>query len=156
MYLAGSVGYWKTNPEKAREYEALINEKVSMLKTVNVLGPLKYDEYANTLKEMDAFVNPALWEEPFPLVNLEAASSGLPIVSNAVGGIPELVRDKVNGYLVYEQNPAEFAKTVERLLDNKELIETFGKRSRELAVNEFGWDCHNEKLLKIYENILNQ
>ncbi len=154
LYLAGSVGYWKTNPEQARSYEALIKSKLAAMKFVRVLGPLQYDKYAATLKEVDIFVNPALWDEPFPLVNLEAASSGIPIVSNAVGGIPELVRDGVNGYLVKDKDPLAFAETVERLLEKREDIGTFGQNGRAIVLNEFCWERHTEKLLNIYKMIL--
>ncbi len=156
LYLAGSVGFWSIDVKKAKAYEKLISEKIKALKSVKVLGALKYEAVAETLKCMDIFVNPALWGEPFPLVNLEAASTGLPIVSNEVGGIPELVKDGYNGYLVKDIKPEIFAQTIERFLENKELIEVFGKRSRELILREFSWDRHAEKLLRIYEKILNQ
>jgi hypothetical protein len=68
--------------------------------------------------------------EAFGLVNVEAQSVGTPVVASRVGGIPEIVRDCVTGYLVPPGDSSALAQAIVRLLKNGE-AEQFGARARE-------------------------
>ena len=59
----------------------------------------------------DAYVPPSL-AEAFPFTLLEAAARGLPIVSTSVGGIPELITDGINGWLVPPNDPVRLAEAM--------------------------------------------
>ena len=78
------------------------------------------------LARMDLFVLPSLFGEGLPMVVLEAMSAGLPVVASAVPGVPEAVRDGVEGLLVEPANPAALAAAIERFV------------SREVSWNELG------------------
>jgi len=71
---------------------------------------------------------------------LEAMSRGCPIVSTAVGGIPEYIRDRRNGILVPSQDADAMAAACKTLLDNKDLAAQFGRQNwldcRELYSSE--------------------
>jgi len=64
---------------------------------------------------MDVLVVPSISEEGMPLVTLEACQRGIPVVASRVGGIPELIKDGVNGILVPPGSPEELAKALDRL-----------------------------------------
>jgi glycosyltransferase involved in cell wall biosynthesis len=68
------------------------------------------------LAHMDLFVLPSLFGEGLPMVVLEAMSAGLPVVATAVPGVPEAVRDGVEGLLVEPGNPAALAAAIERFV----------------------------------------
>ena len=59
------------------------------------------------------------YEESFPRVLLEAMAFGTPIVSTDVHGIPEMVTDKAEAYLVEPGNPVKFAKVMKTCLDKQ-------------------------------------
>lgn len=64
--------------------------------------------------------------EGFPNAVMEAMAAGKPVVAAAVGGIPELIQDRVTGRLVSTRAPEDFADAVESLLDNPEERATMG------------------------------
>ena len=62
----------------------------------------------------DVYCQPSLWQEACPLAVLEAMSFHLPVVASRVGGLPELVRDGLTGFLF---TPADSAAMAERLIE---------------------------------------
>lgn len=80
---------------------------------------------------MDVFVMPSR-EDPFPLVCIEAAAVGTPIVTFDTGGIPELVRQGCGEVIGYPDVPA-MADAVAALLVDGVRREELGERGRELA-----------------------
>jgi glycosyltransferase involved in cell wall biosynthesis len=55
--------------------------------------------------ESDLLVFPSVWPEPFGLVGLEAGLRGLPVAAFATGGIPDWLKDGVNGYMANGDTP---------------------------------------------------
>lgn len=82
---------------------------------VRFLGPLDRAEMARYLKACSVFVLPST-SEGFPLTIVEAMSSGCPIVSTRVRGLPEIVRQGRNGLLVEPRDEQALARGIIRLL----------------------------------------
>jgi sugar transferase (PEP-CTERM/EpsH1 system associated) len=68
--------------------------------------------------------------EGTPVTLLEAMACGLPVVATAVGGIPEVVQDGVNGALVPASNPAALAQALGRYVDERALVARHGAAAR--------------------------
>jgi len=81
------------------------------------------------LSLFDIFVLPSLWEG-LPLVLIEAASLGKPIVASAIDGVREVIRDGESGLLVPPGKPAELAAAVVRLLEDRDLAAKLGAAAR--------------------------
>ena len=62
----------------------------------------------------DVYCQPSLWQEACPLAVLEAMSFGLPVVASRIGGLPELVRDGLTGFLFA---PGDAQAMAERLIE---------------------------------------
>lgn len=77
------------------------------------------------------------WTEAFPLVIPEAMAAGLPVISTAVGAIPDFVKDGEDGLLVPPRDPAALAAAINRLLDDEPLRRRMSARVRERAPREF-------------------
>ena len=88
------------------------------------------------LSALDLFVLPSL-EEQIPLAILEAMASGLPVVATTVGGIPECVRDGVEGWLVPPAAPRPLASAVVRLLQDESMRLRMGQAGQRRAREEF-------------------
>jgi glycosyltransferase involved in cell wall biosynthesis len=67
--------------------------------SIEFAGWLQPDALTARLAATDVVVMPSLWPEPFGLAGLEANRLGVPVVAYATGGIPEWLRDGVNGCL---------------------------------------------------------
>jgi len=70
----------------------------------------------------DVVVIPSTVSEGLPMVAIEAMQLGIPVIGSNVGGIPEIVRDGVNGLLVAPNNAEALADRIQQLLDEEELL----------------------------------
>src|SRR5204863_1117047 len=89
---------------------------------VTFLGPRPRAEALRVLAGADAAVLSSAWEN-LPHAAVEALSVGTPVVSTAVGGVPEVVHDDQNGLLVQPNDPAALAAAISRILDDDTLRE---------------------------------
>jgi starch synthase len=81
-----------------------------------------------------------------------AAARG--VVATAVGGMPEVVEDGVNGLLVPPGNPVALAEAVVTLLGDGERRSKMGARARETAVSRYGIENMMGRLAALYEGAL--
>jgi len=79
-------------------------------------------------------------KEAFGIVMLEAASFAVPVVASRIGGIPELVSDGINGFLVPPDNSSELARCIMLLLDDPVLAKEMGKCLSEHVHANFTWN----------------
>jgi len=91
--------------------------------------------------------------EGFPRSILEAMRAGLPVVATPVGGIPEAVRDGVNGLLA---TTAGLAATLTKLIDNPELRAQLGAEARRTYESRFRFDRMAEETADIYRSLLSK
>jgi len=88
------------------------------------------------LRQLDIFVLPSL-KEGLPYVILEALLLGLPVVASRVGGIPEIITDGENGFLVEPKNVQMLAEKIEILLKNGQLRAKFAQRGQDRVRTHF-------------------
>jgi glycosyltransferase involved in cell wall biosynthesis len=81
------------------------------------------------LSMFDIFALPSLWEG-LPLVLLEAAAMGKPIVATDIDGVREVIRDGETGLLVPPANPERLAEAILRLLQDKDLAHKLGENAK--------------------------
>ena len=84
---------------------------------------------------------------------LELMALGKPVVATGKGGTKELIDN--NGYLIESSNPYLLAEKIEILLNNKELAESMGKKSKEIVKKKFNVSLMINGFLKEYQKILN-
>ena len=110
-------------------------------------------EIQNWFAASDLFVCTSIWQEPLARVHYEAMAAGLPIITTARGGNPEVIRINENGLVVEEpENPDNFAEKISNLLSNKTLMKKMGERGRELSVSQYQWDRVASELLEVWRD----
>lgn len=118
---------------------------------IDFIGKVPNDKIPVYMKAADVFVLPSL-SEGFPVTLLEAMAAGLPILATKVGGIPEIIKDEENGFLVQPANSSDIAKKVIDLLADKEKMEIMKQNNKEKAKN-YDWDAIVKQLVTIYHDI---
>jgi len=120
---------------------------------ITYLGALDQPEVAKWCQKASILILPSFYEA-FPVVILEALSCETPVIATPVGGIPELVRDYENGFLIPPNNPLKLAEAIEYLLDNKDIRIKMGKAGRKRGVKDFSLEVVAQKLRRVYEQII--
>jgi len=90
------------------------------------------------------------YREGLPKALLEAASSGLPIVTTDVPGCREVVENKINGFLVPPKDSFALIEPLKQLIDNKNLRLSMGKLGRERVINNLSSDIIDLNHLNLY------
>lgn len=93
---------------------------------------LAQDEVARSLDEASLLVLPSR-SEGLPRIVIEAFCRGRPVVGTRAGGIPDIVREGVNGLLVEPDDPAALAVALRRALGDRGLLERLAAGARESA-----------------------
>jgi len=122
--------------------------------TDNVVFPgwVKGSDKEYFLKNSDIFLLPS-YGEAMPMSILESMGYGLPIISTNVGGIPQLVKSNLNGFLCEPGNIDYFSEKIIELLSNQELVNCMGKKSMEIVKNRFLLEHHIENIFSVYESL---
>jgi glycosyltransferase involved in cell wall biosynthesis len=102
------------------------------------------------LQAADCFVCPSVWAEAAGLVNLEAQSCALPVVTSDVGGIPEYVADGQTGLLFPPGDAVALAERLNRLQADAMLCRQLGAKARERAETLFSPTARLEEYLDLY------
>jgi glycosyltransferase involved in cell wall biosynthesis len=107
------------------------------------------------LKAADAFTLPS-HVDPLPLAIMEAMAYGLPVVSCAVTGIPEMVEHEKTGLLVSPRDPQPLAAAMERMIRDEEFRRECGHRGRRRCEQRFDIRQHVRRLEELYRIVLAQ
>lgn len=110
-------------------------------------------DVANLLASLDIFLFPSLAEN-CPLVVLEAMSAGVPVLAFATGGVPELVRDGVNGYVVEYRNMLQFNQALLQLCAHDELRQQMGRNARSCILERFSIGSVIDQYSDCYRNVI--
>jgi glycosyltransferase involved in cell wall biosynthesis len=109
-----------------------------------------FQESTKWYPRFDVFVLPSL-SEGFPLVILEALSSGTPCVATKVGGVPEILDDR---FLVDKWDSSDLASKISWLLEDSDLRKKIAYQGRYVVEKRFSVEKMVSEYRRIYEGIL--
>ena len=128
-------------------------EQNGMKELVEFVPFKQKEELREIYNTHDIFVLPTR-EDCFGLVISEAMAASMPVISSCYAdGAYDLVIDGENGYIVNPYDSVKFANTIEKLIDNYELVEKMGKASYEI-INNFSFDRTSEAIGKAINRAL--
>lgn len=126
---------------------------------VQLQGLVAHNQLTGLLNLADIFCLPSVTtkdgnHEGIPNSIKEAMATGLPIVSTRHGGIPELVTDGNEGFLVPEKSVGKLVEKIKYLIKNPSLRQEMGKRGREKVERHFNSEKQVTNLETIYRNLI--
>jgi len=86
-----------------------------------------FRDLTDILPEFDLAVIPPIWHDNAPLVVLESLAARKPIVGAEIGGIPDFVKDGINGFLFRPGDPFDLAEKMKKIIESPQLIHFFKK-----------------------------
>jgi glycosyltransferase involved in cell wall biosynthesis len=120
---------------------------------VQFLGALPRPEFFECLRRADVFAFPSMLET-FGLVVAEAMLVGTPVVTINAPPFDEFVRDGQTGLLVEPDQPRALAQAILRLLGDRDLSQSMGKRAREFILEGFSLRQALQATLDFYGSVL--
>ena len=93
------------------------------------------------------------YREGFPKSLLEAASCGLPIITNDVEGCREICIDNFNGSLAKARDFLDLSEKIKNLTSKKELIKRMGSNSRKLVLKYYTQEKVSRQFLTLYKKV---
>lgn len=116
-----------------------------------ISGGVSYSEIPVYYKMADIVILPSTGDyEAFPFVIIEAFASQRPVIATRVGGVPEIVMDNINGYIVPPKNFRALARKIDMQLENPELRYRFARHGYSIVCERYTLD----RMVTDTENIL--
>ncbi len=126
--------------------------ELGLADSVEFLGWVGADRRDELLAAADVFVLPS-YNEGLPISLLEAMSWGVPVVSTTVGGIPELIRDGTDGFLLEAGDVPALARSLIELASDASLRERMGRAGREQVAEAFSREAVLPRLEQLYAEV---
>ena len=145
MFIIGGEG-------PLRSYHEHLAEELGVSRHVLFVGRIPPMELPRYYAACNIFVIPSVIEA-FGLVTVEAMACGKPVIGSNVGGIPEVIKEGVNGLLVKPRDPEDLANKIVSLLENPDLTKKMGAEGRRMAEENFDIKRRIDRILTIYSKL---
>lgn len=120
---------------------------------IRLLGNLNQDELREYYNASDVVIIPSLMEAT-SLAALESMACGTPVLSTNVGGMPEIIKNGINGWLIPPKSPESIAKIIEEVIMGKYNLKFMKEMSKKFVKEEYSWQLIAKKTLRVYNDIL--
>ena len=149
LHIVGGV-------RKASYYDSLSYQifNLGLQESISFKSHLSDSELMQEYSEAALFVLPSK-EESLGVVLLEAMATGTPIVASRIGGIPDVIEDGQNGYLVEYGDSQTMASSIIELLSDKKLREKMGVKGKVMAKKYVPYKIAMEHL-NLYNRVLHE
>lgn len=138
--------------------EAYLNELRSMVPTLGLTGRIEFKgklphkEATRAMQSCRAVIHPAIWDEPFGRISIEAMANGAPLIASESGAIREIAGD--DGALIYpKEDVSALARHMEAVLSDTSLGERLVHTGREIVRARFTPEFELSRYLDILRAI---
>jgi glycosyltransferase involved in cell wall biosynthesis len=126
-------------------------KKYSIDKSFLLLGHV--ENIKNFYRMLNVYINTSK-HEGIPISVLEAMANGVPVIAPKTGGLVEIVRNGVDGFLIEGRNPEDYAMKCLELVINQDLLRAMGIAARQRVSEKFSQQAMTDNYLKLYERVL--
>jgi len=144
--------------EENQEYANFLKKQVEELglsKKVEFLPPMPRGELARRVARACVLVLPSL-SEGLGRVVFEAMACGTPVIGSRVGGIPEMIQDGGNGFLVPPGDVDALAERLHWVLEHPDKAKYMGEQAREFAKKFFSPEAYLQGYAKLFNMALSK
>ncbi len=155
LVLAGTKNIidWGLSQQKDIAYMIKLVDNFNLRESVIIDSyPLELMPYIYAAS--DVCIYPSSVSEPFGLTMLEAMSSAKPMVVTRAGGMPEIISDGVNGFVIPVRDFEELASRISLLLEEEALRERLGNTGRKMVEARFTQKHVTDLLLNLYKKLI--
>lgn len=136
----------------------LLVSQLSLQNNVKFLGNLDDGSLSDEFSKATIFILPCIRAENgdmdgIPVSLMEAMYLQIPVISTKVSGIPELIENNQEGFLVEPKDSKQLTHAIRTLLEDKSLREELGKYGRKKIIDKFNINKEVEKMIKIWAEI---
>ncbi|MBI2022063.1 glycosyltransferase family 4 protein [Candidatus Daviesbacteria bacterium] len=117
-----------------------------------IIRLFKLNEMPEVYRSSDLFVL-ASENETFGQVFIESMACGLPVIGTKVGGIPEIISDSYNGYLIPPNDSSHLAQSVEKLINDHSTRDRFIKNGIKTVEDNFTFEQQFSNFIKMLEEL---
>lgn len=149
VLIIGGVAKGK---EKYKEELKLLIRRLGLTEVVSFLGPK--DDIPKILSELNLLVLSPLQQEAFGRAIIEAQAAGVPVIATTVGGIVDIVKDKITGLLCSPEDPKDLADKIIKLAKDKDLQLKLSRYGRKSVEENFTLEKMASSTLRLYEETL--
>jgi glycosyltransferase involved in cell wall biosynthesis len=128
-------------------------EDLGVSRNVRFPGFLDHSKKIHEFTEADVFINTNSVDNA-PVSIMEAWAMGLPVVSTASGGIPDLIKEGETGFLVPEDDDQAMAQAIYKIIENSHIAQKLSIQGRKKA-ESFAWENILSQWETIFAEILN-
>ncbi len=136
----------------ADQLHELVDE-LDLHTVVTMTGAIDDPAVKQLVAQSAVSVVPSLYE-PFGMVALEAAALDTPLVVTHVGGLGDIVEDKVTGRVVPADDPAALAAAIDETLAHPEQAAQRAKRLRQQVADRYAWTSIAQALTQTYDQAI--
>ncbi len=134
----------------------LYSELVANYNNIDFLGFQSGDALHKLIKECSAVIVPSECYENCSMSVIEAMAYGKPIIGANIGGIPEQVREGVEGRLFESGNPDSLAEVLDAFAQDPQQTVELGANARQRLENKYSLARHESKLMSLYQELLGE
>ena len=146
--------FWFAGDGEIKKTEKII-EEYGIGNITKIIGWTSGKKKIELLKEADVLVLPS-YNEGLPMAILEAMDYGLAIISSPVGGIPEVIVDYQNGFLVQPGDITALENALTTLIEDSKLRIRMGENNQQKVKTEFELNVILKELSRVYERLINK
>ncbi|MDI2588281.1 glycosyltransferase [Psychrobacillus sp. NEAU-3TGS] len=122
---------------------------------IDFLGAKSQKQLASIFNSATAVVVPSFYES-FGMVAAEAQACGCPVIASKVGGLTDIVKNRVTGLHVEKGNENNLAQAMKTVISNKNYSKKLGKSAAVFANREFNWSILAKRMDSLYEVVIGE
>lgn len=135
--------------------------KMELIQLIQYLEIVENVEFIGIIEDVqpiiarsDILVLPSIKREGMPIVVLEAMCHAKPVIGTRIGGIPELIEDGVNGFLIEPKDSTDLSERILMLVNHKLIREQMGMAGRQIFLNKYTSEKMIQNIDRLYDSLL--
>ncbi|MFH0886544.1 MAG: glycosyltransferase family 4 protein [bacterium] len=130
-------------------------KKLGIGESVQFMGKMGLEDLVRLYGKSTVFVLPSINKlEAFGIVQLEAMACWTPVIASDIPGVNNVMEAGKSGFIVPKENHTALADAIMKLLADPKLVESMGRRGRELVEQKYNWNVIASQIEGVYRELI--